>query len=178
MNKPRIAWISCFALALLAASLPAVPQTAPRYTIEFVLFRNDADHSGEDGSATASLRSTETDLSVAATPAASRRLGTAASKLRSAGGYRVLAHASWTQAPAAWNSRRGVPVSALGLSVPGLSGNVIFERGQLLHLGFDLKYQEGERTLQFAEVRKVKLEEAQYFDHPQLGIIALVTAGK
>ena len=71
-----------------------------------------------------------------------------------------------------------MPVAALGLSVPGLSGNVIFERGQLLHLGFDLKYQEGDRTLQFAEIRKVKLEESQYFDHPQLGIIALVTASK
>jgi hypothetical protein len=178
MNKPRIARILFVALALLAASLPAVPQTAARYTIEFVLFRNDADRSGEDGSAAAPLQSTETDLSVATTPVASRRLGTAASKLRSAGNYRILAHASWTQAPAAWNSRRGVPVSALGLSVPGLSGNVIFERGQLLHLGFDLKYQEGDRTLQFAEIRKVKLEDAQYFDHPQLGIIALVTASK
>jgi hypothetical protein len=175
MNK-RLARICCLALAL-AASLPAIPQTPARYNIEFVLFRNDADRSGQDGSATASLRSTETDLPVTLIPAASRRLGTAASKLRSAGGYRVLAHVAWTQPPAAWNSRRGVPVSALGLNVPGLSGNVILERGQYLHLGFDLKYQEGERSLQLAEVQRVKLDEAQYFDHPQLGIIALVTAG-
>ena len=105
-----------------------------------------------------------------------RRLAAAASKLRGAGGYRVLAHVAWTQPPAAWNSRRGVPVGELGINVPGLSGNVILERGQYLHLGFDLKLEEEGRSLQLADLRRVKVDEAQYFDHPQLGIVALVTS--
>src|SRR5262245_11426568 len=121
MNKPPgIARTCCLLLALLAASLPAIPQQAPKaYTVEFILFRSDGDHGNEDGSATASLHSTPGDSAV--TLLSTRRLATAASKLRNAGGYRILAHVAWSQTPAAWNSRRGVPVSELGLNVPGLS---------------------------------------------------------
>ena len=57
----------------------------------------------------------------------------------------------------------------------GLSGTVILERGQYLHLGFDLRVTEGSRSWVVNEVRRVKTNERQYFDHPAVGIIALVT---
>lgn len=162
-------------LALLAASLQAVPQQAtPRYTVELVVFSTSA-ASGEDGTAATPLRSTAGDIM--ATAVTSRKLASAASKLRSAG-YRILAHTAWTQAPAPWNSRRGVSVDQLGISAPGLTGNVVLERGQYLHLGLDLKVEEGGRGLVLADLQQVKkLGDALYFDHPQLGAIALVTAG-
>jgi hypothetical protein len=164
------------ALMLLAASLQAVPQQATgRYTVEILVFRADAGTSGEDGAAAAPLRSTAGDIMPVAVPG--RRLAGAAAKLRSAG-YRILAHTAWSQMPAAWNSRRGVSVEQLGVTMPGLSGNVVLERGQFLHLGLDLKVEEGGRSYVLADLQQVKkLGEAQYFDHPQLGAIALVTSG-
>jgi hypothetical protein len=167
----RCAWM----VALLAASLQAVPQQAtPRYTVEIVVFSTNA-ASGEDGTAATPLGSMAGDIMP--TAVASRKLASAAAKLRSAG-YRVLAHTAWTQPPAAWNSRRGISVEQLGINTPGLSGNVVLERGQYLHLGLDLKVDEGGRGLVLADLQQVKkLGDALYFDHPQLGAIALVTAG-
>jgi hypothetical protein len=141
-----------------------------RYSVEIVVFRT-GDVPGD--STTALIDPPAAGLQ--ATVSANRRLGDAASRLRAAGGYRVLAHAAWTQAPAAWNSRRGVPVSQLDIDGSGLSGTVILERGQYLHLGFDLRVTDGSRTWVVNEVRRVKTNERQYFDHPAVGIIALVT---
>lgn len=165
------------ALMLLAVSLQAVPQqqTTGRYTIEIVVFRADGDASGEDGGAATPLRSTSGDIMP--TAVAGRRLASAVTRLRNAAGYRILAHTAWSQAPATWNSRRGVSVEQLGLNTPGLSGNVVLERGQYLHLGVDLKVEDGGRSLVLADLRRVKLDEALYFDHPQLGVIALVSSG-
>jgi hypothetical protein len=164
------------ALSLLLVCLPAVPQQPGRYTIEIIVFRAEGDASGEDAAAAPSLRSSsDTELTV--TPAAGRRLASAASRLRGGGGYRVLAHAAWSQPPAGWNSRRGISLAQAGINVPGLTGNVVLERGQYLHLGFDLRLEENGQAIQLAEIRRVKPDESTYFDNPQLGVIALVTAG-
>ena len=174
MHNRGYARLTCLALALMGVSLPAVPQAAGSgYTVEFILFRTDAGNV-EQGTAAPSLNSTAADVTI--TPVATHRLAGAASKLRSAGGYKVIAHVAWTQVPTAWNSRRGVPVGELGLDVPGLTGSVILERGQRnLRLGFDLKFEDGGRSLQLAQFQPLKVDEAQYFDHPQLGVVALVT---
>lgn len=159
-------------LGLLAATTVAVPQQAApaRYEVEILVFRMDAELPP------APQQPLQADVAaVQATPATQRRLADAAGRLRSAGGFRIIAHTAWTQAPAAWNSRRGVPVSQLGLEGSGLSGTVILERGQYLHLGFALRYAEGGNGVELNEVRRVKINERQYFDHAAVGIIALVT---
>ena len=176
MNRRNLLHAPLLGLALLATCLPALPQQATRYTVEIIVFRVDGDTSGEDPAAAPTLRSTSSG-EPAATPVASRRLASAASRLRSGGGYRILAHTAWTQPAAGWNSRRGVSLAQLGVNVPGLAGNVVLERGQFLHLGFDLKLEDAGRTAQLAEIRRVKPDEAQYYDNPQLGVIALVTSG-
>lgn len=176
MNRRNLLRAPLLGIALLATSLPALPQQATRYTIEIVVFRADGDTSGEDASAAPTLRSSAS-AELATTPVTTRRLASAASRLRAGNGYRILAHTAWTQSAAGWNSRRGVSLSQLGINVPGLSGNVVLERGQFLHLGFDLKLDDAGKSIQLAEVRRVKPDEAQYFDNPQLGVIALVTTG-
>jgi hypothetical protein len=176
MNRRNLLRAPLLGLALLATCLPALPQQATRYTVEIVVFRVDADPSGEDPAAAASLRSSAS-TELATTPVTSRRLASAASRLRTGGGYRILAHTAWSQSAAGWNSRRGVSLAQLGVNVPGLTGNVVLERGQFLHLGFDLKLEDAGKTAQLAEIRRVKPDEAQYFDNPQLGVIALVTTG-
>jgi hypothetical protein len=158
--------------ALLLGATPALPQGAtPRYTVEIIVFR-----SGNEAALAAGASSSgDGGADVAATPVAPSRLGGAAAKLRSGGGYRVLAHAAWTQGPAAWNSRRGVSVERLGL--PGIEGKVILERGQYLHLGVDLTIDDGGKRYRINEVRRVKTDEVQYFDHPAVGVIAVVSGG-
>jgi hypothetical protein len=176
MNPRNLLRVPLLALALVATCMPALPQQATRYTVEIIVFRVDADSSGEDPSAAPAIRSSAS-AEIATTQVASRRLASAASRLRAGGGFRILAHAAWSQPPAGWNSRRGVALSQLGVNVPGLSGNVVLERGQFLHLGFELKLEDAGKTVQLAEIRRVKPDEAQYFDNPQLGVIALVTSG-
>ncbi|HMA11784.1 MAG TPA: CsiV family protein [Steroidobacteraceae bacterium] len=176
MNRRNLLRAPLLGLALLAVCLPALPQQPPRYTVEIIVFRVDGDASGEDPSAAPTLRSTAS-AELAVTQVTGRRLAGAASRLRAGGGYRILAHMAWSQSAAGWNSRRGVSLSQLGVNVPGLTGNVVLERGQFLHLGFDLKLEDAGRTAQLAEIRRVKPDDAQYYDNPQLGVIALVTSG-
>jgi hypothetical protein len=165
------------ALALLAlASWPAHTQQAQpaRYTIEIVVFRSGGGSGAEDLSATRSgIGATSTGIP--AMPDTQRRLADSASRLRATAGYRVIAHTAWNQIPAAWNSRRGVSAEELGLGSAGITGTIVLERGQYLHLGFDLRIADGGNTYKLAEVRRVRPNERHYFDHPAVGIIALVT---
>lgn len=160
----RLPWLL---MALLA--WPALTQQPTAYTVEIVVFRTVGASPPNEVAASASGGADMTS-----SPASSQRLADVANRLRASGSYRVVGQASWTQAPAPWNSRRGVPASQVGLG-GGLSGTVILERGQYLHLGFDLKYTEGDRTWVLNEVRRVRPNERQYFDHPALGVIAIVT---
>jgi hypothetical protein len=168
MISRRSTLLPLLALALLP--LPALPQSQPaRYEIEVLIFRN-----GE--LSTHLLTPAAPDASMQGEPVAPKRLLDAATRLRAAKGFSVLAHGAWTQAPAAWNSRRGVVADQIGLSAAGLSGTVILERGQYLHLGFDLRYREGDREVTLNEVRRVRVNERNYFDHAGVGVIAIVTA--
>lgn len=163
--------------AMMLLSWPArTQQAAPaRYTVEILVFRTAA-ASGSEDLATSTSSIGATSPSIAATPDTQRRLSDAATRLRSTAGYRVLAHIAWTQAPAAWNSRRGVSAAELGLTSAGIAGTIVLERGQYLHLGFDLHVTDGDKDFAFAELRRVRPAERHYFDHPAIGIIALVTA--
>jgi hypothetical protein len=167
MISRRFALPTLLALALLP--LPALPQAQPaRYEVEVLIFRN--------GELSAHLPAPATpDASVQGEPVAPKRLLDAATRLRAARDFSVLAHGAWTQAPAGWNSRRGVAIDQAGLTANGLSGTVILERGQYLHLGFNLRFQDGGREVVLDEVRRVKVNERNYFDHAGLGIIAIVT---
>lgn len=169
MLLSRLTCLRLLPAALLLLAMPALPQSQPaRYDVEVLIFRN-----GDMGP---SLRANGLpDASIEATPTDATRLTSAASRLRAAADFRVLAHGAWTQAPAAWNSRRGVSTDQAGLTATGLTGSVILERGQYLHLGFDLRYQEDGREVVLNEVRRVKVNERNYFDHAGIGIIAIVT---
>jgi hypothetical protein len=173
MNR-RICAAALAALAL--AGWPAHPQqSAPtRYTVEILVFRGGGGGGSEDLSASTSGIGATTG-SIASAPDTQRRLGDAAARLRATAGYRVIAHTAWVQSPAAWNSRRGISAEQLGLANAGITGTVVLERGQYLHLGFDLHISDGNRSYTLAELRRVRPNERQYFDHPAVGIIALVT---
>jgi hypothetical protein len=167
--RSRLVLSLCAAFSLLpGVALPQASQPA-RYEVEVLVFRTGAELG------THLPAPSSPNPSVQATPVPVKRLVDAASQMRAAGGYKILAHSAWTQAPAAWNSRRGVSSSQAGLEASGLSGTVILERGQYLHLGFDLRYRDGNREVAIEEVRRVKVNERNYFDGPAVGVIAIVT---
>lgn len=157
------------AAALACLAVPALPQSSGNYVVEILVFRN-GEAPAALGEIARSGRVTGDDI--APTLVTSRRLGGNVARLNNRN-LRVLGHAAWKQVPSGWKSRRGVSAVQLGLS--GMDGKVILERGEFMHLGFDLVIEDGGRRYHLNEVRQVKLDEIQYFDHPAIGVIAIVS---
>ncbi|MFM7397291.1 MAG: CsiV family protein [Gammaproteobacteria bacterium] len=182
----RIFLIPCLFLIALIGGPTALAQGvgAATYHVEVIVFRNAGAREGEPGAAPA--RSASGDAATGATqmarylgplPAAKLQLTGARQKL-AASGYRVLAHTGWTQTASTWGSRGGLSGEQRGLQVPGLSGNFLLERGSLLHFGMNLRYApEGGAAQQMNELRRIRFNEKNYYDHPGLGVIAVVTPG-
>jgi hypothetical protein len=182
MNRlPIIARRAAVALMLLA-SAAAIPQTASsRYTVEILVFRTTSQTAGLPGGAPAA---TVPDDGVEMTAVTARKLTSAAARLRTNAGYRILAHTAFSQTPtscardACRNSLRGVSAAQLGLTRAGISGKVGLQRGESLHLGIDLTIDDGGRRYRIQEVRQLrKTDQPQYFDHPAVGVIAVISAG-
>ena len=194
MSASSIVIRAALVLYAAAAATATAAQTAPAqsanppsaasgaYQVEIVIFRVISVPTGEDLSAPAEGRGFNHQIDTSATPptvyrtleAAQMQLGGIASRLRTGGTWKVLAHAGWVQSATDWPKHVGVSLEQLGINVPGLSGSVFVERGQFLHLGFDLHLGENP-TWSLSELRKVKFNEKNYFDHPAFGVIAIVS---
>ncbi|MEY3713366.1 MAG: hypothetical protein RL321_986 [Pseudomonadota bacterium] len=173
-------------LTLSPSGLAQSTSTASTYNVEVIVFRNNGPReAGIDG--TPPLRGAEESDTpaaaaqigrfISATPAARLTLTGVRQKM-AAGGYRILAHAGWTQTASSWGSRTGIPLETLGVAVPGLSGHFLLERGSLLHFGMNLRYEPDESTIhELSELRRVRFEERHYYDHPGIGVLAVVTSG-
>lgn len=168
---------------LLLASGAAIPQQAGnRYTVEIVVFRTASQAGGAAITPPATADAAD-DLEM--NIATSRKLTSAANRLRSAAGYRIIAHTAWTQSPVSCSGaacrtslQRGVSAGQLGLTRAGIAGKVGLQRGDALHLGIDLTIDDGGRRYRIQEVRQLRrTDEPQYFDHPAVGVIAIVTSG-
>jgi hypothetical protein len=187
---PRRAWLGAALLFLVpafgqqaATEAPADAATSGGYVVEMIVFTGGSGGAGEDLGAAESAAAGEdsatggarTSRVLQTLPASRRRLGSLANRLNATAGYRVIAHATWVQTASAWGSRLGVPVQELGINVPGLSGVVHLERGQYLHLGVNLTLEGSGGTWRMNELRRVRFNERQYFDHPAFGVIAVVS---
>ena len=167
----RIARRAAMAALLASLAAPVLPQQPATYTVEIVVFRNGGEAGALGDAAGRPLISGD---DVSATAVSSRKLGTSVARLNGSG-FTVLGHAAWKQAPAGFQSLRGVSVARLGIA--GTTGKVILERDRYLHLGFDLVVEDGGRRYHLNQYRKqVKTGEIQYFDHPAIGILAIVSA--
>ena len=162
------------------AARPA-PAASGTYSVEVIVFRTG---SGGDGGTAAPPRGggdssggTQAARYIGPLPGSRMQLGGAREKL-ARGGYRVLVHAGWIQTAGSWGARPGLPLERLGIRVPGLSGDFMLERGALLHLGMNLRYSgDGGPAAQINEIRRIRLDERNYYDHPSLGVIAVVKQG-
>lgn len=186
-------------VAALACALPAISQepATPAYNIELVIFRATSaqgipeDWSVEAGTSNsiagdeASSGSSQVGHFVGMIPSSSYQLTEIESKLRSSGAYVPVAHVAWSQTASAWGTRAGFTLQKLGVDAPGLSGTVFLERGQYLHLGMTLSYQDPSppqglgaaagTTFIINQSRRIRFYERNYFDHPAFGVIALVS---
>jgi hypothetical protein len=178
-----LALAAALTLSLAPATLSAAAATAGgSYQVEIIVFQALGSTGAEDLSAPAEGRgfsgiyeSSDPPPKVLRTlTAAQLQMGGLASRLRSSGNYKVIVHAGWVQTATAWNRHSGLPLAMAGVDVPGLAGAVYLERGQLLHLGFNLTYDNG-HTYTLSELRRIKFNEKHYFDHPAFGVIALVS---
>lgn len=182
-------FIAALSACLLGAATPALPQAAdgPQYNVEIIVFRtastaaSAADAAGIGGGR-ASMGSVDGDAAgssgsarfIRALPASAFQLNDAEQRMKTSGAYRPLVHAAWTQTPSPWGSRSGLPLSRLGAEGEGLSGSAYLERGQYLHVGFNVSY----NGATISEIRRVRLGEKTYFDNPNFGILAVVTAAR
>jgi hypothetical protein len=184
----RAAWIAALqallGLATLACPLPLPAQQsgATQYAVELIVFRATTVGAAEDWNAVPPGRgfgneSTRggTPQVVRVLPAADYRLASVEATLRTSGAWRPIAHAAWVQTAANWGTHIGIALSDLGVNAPGLSGTVYLERATYLHLGLDLSLSSAGAIYTIKEMRSVKYNERQYFDHPAFGVIALVS---
>jgi hypothetical protein len=158
-------------------------QPGALYEVEIVIFRAASVVAAEDWSAPASGRGFGNDSNRAnatppqvlrVLPPGNYRLAGVESGLRASGAWRPIAHAAWIQTAASWGTHLGIPLSDLGVNVPELSGVIYLERSTYLHLGMTLTVGDSP-TYTIDEMRSVKYNEKQYFDHPAFGVIALVS---
>ncbi len=164
--------------------LPPRPRrNAPLYDVEMVVFRAVTAGTAEDwdivppghGFGSSASGGAPVPDVVRVLGASDYRLDGVVDDLRVSGTWRPVAHAAWVQTAPPWGTHVGVPLSQIGVNVPGLSGTVYLELGQMyLHLGFDVSLTSG-ATYTINEMRNVRQNEKQYFDHPAFGIIAVVT---
>ena len=172
---------------LLALAALASPCTAPAqaganlYTVEIVVFRDSSVGAGEDWTAPPQGRGYGNESTRGGMPQVQRvlapadyKLAAIDSTLRSSGAWRPIAHAAWVQTAANWGTHVGISLSDLGINAPGLSGLVYLERATYLHLGVEMTLSAG-ASYTINEMRSVKYNEKQYFDHPAFGVIAVVS---
>jgi hypothetical protein len=202
----RLAALGLAAVITLGSWLPAAaqepaPPVVAAYNIEIIIFRATSALGGaENWAAEAGARNFSNDSNAGESsagdatqvgrflsmlPESQYQLADIEKKLRASAGYAPVAHVAWSQTASAWGTRAGFALQRLGIDAPGLTGTVVLERGQYLHLGMTLAYAPANppgglgappgTTFTLNEGRRVRFNERTYFDHPAFGVIALVT---
>ncbi|HEX4050377.1 MAG TPA: CsiV family protein [Steroidobacteraceae bacterium] len=166
-----------------AGAAAAGPTAAvPLYQVEVVVFRATYAGNDEDWSSVPTGKGFGAPLGSGAQTAqmvqtlapSDYRLDGVVRGLTRSGSWRPIAHVAWVQTAPPWGSNTGIPLAQLGVDAPGLTGTVYLERARLyLHLGFDVTLVAG-ASYHIDEMRNIRPNEKQYFDHPAFGIIAAV----
>jgi hypothetical protein len=93
------------------------------------------------------------------------------------GGYRLLWHQAWVQSPMTREGPELALLAALGQGpvTPGLEGTISLVAGRFLHLGLDLVlHSQAGREAELRQRRRLRPTIQQYFDHPRIGVVAVV----
>ena len=110
-------------------------------------------------------------------PVAPRKLEAVARRLNT-GGFTLLWHQAWVQPAVAGDGLELATLAALGQgpAAPELSGAIGLTAGRFLHLGMAIElHSEAGLAAELVQRRRVRPGVEQYFDHPHIGVIAIVT---
>jgi len=175
--------MACIALALTLAGSSMALAEVPIYDVEVIVFSNQ--NSGDDGERwpmsvrdDIGARGFAAQGQISERPASSYQLGGIAHELTQSRGYTVLLHTAWRQP--AYDSGNAIGY-AVDLSVQNgtrqLAGRINLVRERYLHLDVDLLLTStGSPVYELSERRRIKKSRTvHYFDHPRLGMIAIVT---
>jgi hypothetical protein len=94
------------------------------------------------------------------------------------GGYQLLWHQAWVQPPTDRGAIQLPLLAALGQGPASadLSGGIQLSAARFLHLALDLELQSaGVPAAELRQRRRVRTSVQQYYDHPHIGVIAIVT---
>ena len=169
-----------------AAQAPAAaaPPASPVYNIELVVFKGGGGGSEDWGTPGARPPGAGGDSAganaqvgrfIAPLLPSQYQLANEVAKLRASGQYQILSHIAWQQTASSWGTRAGFTLGKLGSKAGGLSGLVYLERGTYLHLGMNIVYSGAGPAYRIDEARRIKFYEKQYYDHPAIGVLAMVT---
>jgi len=196
-------------LAFLVALLPWLPATSqqpaapvvPAYNIELIIFRATSALGGpENWAAEAGARNFSSDSNAGessagdttqvghflqALPESQFQLTDVEKKTARERGLCAACARGLVANGERLGHARGIALQRLGIDIPGMTGTIVLERGQYLHLGMTLAYAPASppaglgaapgTTFTLNEGRRVRFNERTYFDHPAFGVIALVT---
>lgn len=197
-------WLAALAaFAVLAASTtPGVGQEAgvsPVYDIELIVFRNLESSATQENwrlEEQATVLDTvqpSADGEEVATPATGviaapvdrqvltrdrYKLTAIAASLQRSRAYRQIAHFGWSQVGSPLNGATPLPIAEfLPAGTVAFTGNAALARGRYLHLTLDFNYTPEGQAQRYVlkQTRRMRSNEQHYFDHPQFGVIALVT---
>lgn len=110
-------------------------------------------------------------------PARQPRALDAVARRLNTGEYRLLWHQAWVQPPQEGAGEALTLLAGLGQGPadPELAGRISLSLGRFLHLGMDLELGSGTGAeAQLRQRRRIRLGQDQYYDHPRIGVIAVV----
>ncbi|AMN47290.1 hypothetical protein ACG33_09325 [Steroidobacter denitrificans] len=116
-----------------------------------------------------------------ALPASRYQLTAIADTLRRSRNYRPLAHFGWTQPGYPRHAARFLSIDSKVPAGSGLSGRIALTRGRYLHLTLDLVLETATSPghpvahYRLQQSRRMRSNERHYIDHPNFGVIALIT---
>jgi hypothetical protein len=164
------------------------PRNAPLYEIEVIAFRHldqrgntpETDSGGPGGTETGRMPGAQNQgqiepaLQVDYPPLGPQalRLGGIAAKLRG-GSYQLLYHGGWSQAVDRQNQARATPLPA-DAAAQDLSGAITLYRERYLYVVVDVALAGDTALRRIRQTRRIRGQAAQYFDHPQFGVILSV----
>ena len=164
------------ALLLASGSAHAGPDQATACQVEVLVFRNGAGEATagrapDPGTAAQGQESAE----ATALSSAALRLGAMASRLQRGPQYRLLLHTGWSLPVRGERDARPIPLSSAGTN-HGIGGHITVYRGRYYHIALELEWRDPATGAlhHLSQARRMKNGVVNYFDHPALGVIAVV----
>lgn len=181
--------ILCRGTPAFAQEAVAPPVTEERHHVEIIVFRHLDQRSTTPEAAQTLEPAADSTLpptaiggatSMQESAAAAPKLGAIDTRLRQSPAYRLLYHGAWLQTLDSREQAIPTPLPASARAA-GLDGTITLYREHYVHARLDIALHSPAADAPGTEIihvlrqsRRLRGSSAQYFDHPQFGVILLV----